>query len=168
MAHSNDPTVGLYRKKSRFLSVNGLVLYRALSSIVGNRSIIFANVPASTVLQPEKGLSAMEQRMQTKKIEPLLFDFVLCSPSNFSLHAVIHTVEPGKPSMNERASRDLMDAICQSADLPLVRMEFQAEYDLEELKKYYRTAHSRRKASGYKKQPHCRPKRQCRRRSKLY
>lgn len=124
---------GIYRLKPRFLSVNGLIFYRALSEAVAGRATISCNVKLSQVISPQKTLSAIEQQQAADNINSLHVDFLLCSPNDFSVLAAVQTVDPGKPSLSEMANRQNLDTACKSANLPLFRFEYQHEYDLNNL-----------------------------------
>lgn len=135
MTRSADNPSSLFRQKSRFLSINGLVFYRALETAINGRAIICANVHLPKLVQPQKGLSAMEQRMHMEKVDKLHLDFVLCSPENFAVLGGIHTVDPGKPTFSELALRENLDEVCRSSGLPLFRIEYKDEYDIPKLQK---------------------------------
>ena len=128
---SSGKASGTFRLRPRFLSVSGLIFYRALSNAVGDRVAICCNVKLSQIISPQKTLSAIEQQNALDNISNIHVDFLLCSPTDFTALAAIQTIDPGRPSLSEISFRQTLDDACSSAHLPLFRFEYQHEYDKE-------------------------------------
>lgn len=125
-----EPEVWPYRVRDDFLSTTELSFYRVLSLVVGTRAIIFTKVGLSDVFYVVR---PNENQSYRNRIAQKHVDFVVCDTQTLKpLFAV--ELDDTSHQRTDRQERDaFVDQVFQSANLPLVHIPAQREYNVQEL-----------------------------------
>ena len=123
----NRPTL------DKSISTTETMFRSVLDKAVGGRYTIHCKVPLGHVLEPIEGLSERAQRKALRQVKPYQFDYLVCEQGS---NSVVCAVEFDDHSFNKKSfiKKDLMlESICQSVSLPLLRVAPQNGYNLVEI-----------------------------------
>ena len=122
-----------YRRRD-FLSKAERAFFSALQQAVEREGLIFAKVRLADLLTPaagqaEGGWQAAFNRIQSKHI-----DFVLCSLGEVVPKLAIELDDASHRQARRKQRDQFLDAACQSAGLPLLRIPAHRDYVVRELR----------------------------------
>jgi len=116
--------------RSQLLESNERALLETLRSATGADIEVWPHVHAGTVLAVQGEASRRQRRYAERVLLQHRFDFVLVSADGRAL-AAVRCAQPG-----ERASGEVLKAMCQRAGLPLVALDPNASYTTEALREH--------------------------------
>lgn len=105
-----------------------------LQAVQGEAITVFAKVRVADVLAPAKGADRSAWRSAFNAISAKHFDFVLCSPADCSVRAVVELDDPSHARKARKRRDDFLDAACESAGLPLLHFYAARGYVMEEVR----------------------------------
>jgi hypothetical protein len=109
-----------YQKKSSVLSPEYTQFYRALRTALANEFSVLTNINAADVLAVVETSSPLIAQVAVKNIAAQEFNFLVCDKTQLSAKCAV--------MLGDNLETLLINA-CESAQLPLVRIQVQASYD---------------------------------------
>lgn len=113
------------------LSKDELSFYGVLKRAVKDTDVVFAKVRLADVLMPAKDQARLWRRRADKKIAGQQFDFIVCAANDFSVKLAI---ELDEVSAADFKPDHFLDSACESAGLPLLRVNVASGYALGNIK----------------------------------
>jgi hypothetical protein len=121
---------------TRLLSPAERSFYGVLAQATGEEWRVFAKVRIADVLTPQKGMSRSRWQSAFNAISAKHFDFLLCNPGDCSPKLAVE-LDDSSHQRSVRKKRDrLVDAACESAGLPLLRIKAARSYVVADLRKW--------------------------------
>lgn len=130
-------TLFLWLKKRARLQYEKVALFtpaekkflNVLDQTFGNEFRIYGKVRIADTILPKKGLSQKNWNRHFFKISSKHFDYVLCEKKSMDLVCVIE-LNDRSHEKKDRIKRDqLVEKACRSANLPLIWIPVQKDYD---------------------------------------
>lgn len=109
--------------------------FGVLTQAVGGDFQLFGKVRVADVLIVTSGLDRSARHTAFNRISAKHFDFVLCSPGDFSVLCVIELNDKSHSQTKRQQRDDFLEAACRAAGLPLLVFPAQATYSLEEVRR---------------------------------
>ena len=129
-----------YRKKGALFTKAERSFLGVLDQAVGNDYRILGKVRVADVITPEKGMDRKNWQIAFNKISAKHFDYVLCHRDTLDVLAVIE-LDDKSHKRNKTKARDLLiESACKSAQLPLIRFQAKANYQIQSVKDQITTA----------------------------
>lgn len=132
-----------YRLRDDFISPAEASFLHVLKNMVGDKMLICPKVSFAELF-----FVAQSNNRQTyrNKIDRKRVDFVLCNPKTFKPVFAIE-LDDSSHARPDRIERDeFVNAVFETAGLPLVRVKAQASYNTSDLAKQFQNALSQKKA----------------------
>ena len=124
-----------YQLSKFLLSKAERSFYGVLVQAVGSSGIVFSKVRVADVISPRKGQSRSDWQRAFNAISSKHFDFIVCEPTDCSVKLAVELDDSSHGSSKAQKRDDLLNAACQSAGLPLLRVKAARSYVLEELQR---------------------------------
>ena len=124
------PDVLPYRLRDNFLSPAELSFYKILSTVIGSRFTIQSKVRLADIFfvaRPNENFSYFN------KIAQRHLDFLVCDSSNMKPVLGIELDDSSHHKMDRQKRDKFMDAVFQTAKLPLLRFPVQRAYNTKEI-----------------------------------
>jgi len=122
-----------YRRQKSLFSPAERSFLGVLDREVAGRYRVFGKVRLADVLVVNSGLSASERSSAFNRISKKHLDFVLCSPSDLSIVALIE-LDDKSHQRSDRQERDgFLAAACSAAGFELIRFPVKAAYTAAEV-----------------------------------
>jgi len=109
------PEIELSREERLFCDV--------LVKAVGDSGVVFSKVPVANVLAPSEGFGRSRSGSAPREIPGRHFDFVVCAADGSATKLAIEFDEDSPASVGQAKKAELLDNMCQSAGLPLLRIK---------------------------------------------
>lgn len=123
-----------YRRKPYLLSKAERSFYGVLSQAVAGKALIFSKVRVADVITPQQGLTRSNWQRAFNKISAKHLDFILCDPQSCAVKLAIELDDASHDSAKRQARDSFLDAACQSAGLPLLRIRAARGYVVADLR----------------------------------
>ncbi|MGX2040515.1 DUF2726 domain-containing protein [Methylocaldum sp. MU1018] len=124
----------VFRKQDFLFSPEQRVFFFALKQAVGEDYEIFGKVPVIELISPRD----KEPRHGTTKafdqVADRCLDFVLCGKTDLAVACALELCEHAPSGKRSAPSGDPLRTVCETAGLPLVRIEAGPLYDAAEIK----------------------------------
>lgn len=108
--------------------------YGVLVQVVGEEAIIFSKVRVSDVLTPRKNLSRSDWQRAFNAVSAKHFDFLLCDLGDCLVKLAIELDDSSHGSAKSRKRDKFLNAACEAAGLPLLRVPAAKSYAITELR----------------------------------
>ncbi len=124
-----------YRRKPYLLSKAERSFYGVLSQAVAGKALIFSKVRVADVITPQAGLTRSNWQRAFNRISAKHLDFILCDPQSCAVKLAIELDDASHDSAKRQARDTFLDAACQSAGLPLLRIRAARGYVVADLRR---------------------------------
>jgi len=124
----------VYQKNLVLFSPEERILHSVLSQAVGEEFEILGKIRVADIIQPKRGTSAGNARNSYQEIAGRQFTFVLCHKSDLSVGCAVYLDDRGHGSRKPTEHDGLLKALCESAQLPLVRIAASPFYEIAEIR----------------------------------
>jgi hypothetical protein len=124
----------VYRKQDFLLSPEDRVFFFALKEAVGEDYEIFAKIPVVELISPRDDEARGSAQKTLEQVADRCLDFVLCNKTDLSVACALELYEHSSAGKRSTAPADPLRGVCDSAGLPLVRIEAGPLYDAAEIK----------------------------------
>jgi hypothetical protein len=122
-----------YRRRD-FLSKAERSFFRVLQQAVGRGGLVFAKVRLADLLTPAGGVGNEGWQSAFNRISAKHVDFVICGPDDVVPRVAIE-LDDASHRQARRQERDaFIQAACDSAGLPLLRISAQRDYGMQQLR----------------------------------
>src|SRR5882757_2141320 len=122
-----------YRRRD-FLSRAERSFFGALQQAVDREGLIFAKVRLADLLAPAAGEASGGWQGAFNRIQSKHVDFVLCSLGDVVPKLAIELDDASHRQAKRRERDQFLDAACQSAGLPLLRIPAHRDYAVQQLR----------------------------------
>ena len=126
--------VDKYQYKQFILSKAEQAFHKALTQGLGDQCMILMKVRVSDVLQPDQRLSKSACQKAFNRITAKHFDFLLCGLNNYEIIAAIELDDKRHDCANIKKREKFLNAACESANFPLIRISSRNIYSAQEIK----------------------------------
>ena len=116
------------------LSNTELAFYNALQKGLGDQYLILAKVRVCDVLQPQTGITKSEWQSAYNRVSSILFDFVLYSLKQNEIITAFEITDNSYSCPAAKKRNNLLNAVCESANFPLMRVVARQSYAPQEIK----------------------------------
>lgn len=123
-----------YQARAFILSKVEQVFYRCLEEALDQQFLILIKVRVADVLQPEHGLTKSVWQIAYNQISAKHFDFVICDQTSFEIIAAIELDDRSHQRENRKRHDKILNAACESANFPLLRISARNSYSTKEIK----------------------------------
>lgn len=123
-----------YQTKQWILSVAEQKFYKALCQGLNNQFLILMKVRVADVLQPDTGITKSEWTSAFNKIKSKHFDFLICDLNTYEIIAAIELNDRSHQRANRKKRDKFLNAACESANFPLMRITARQVYSSQEIK----------------------------------
>jgi hypothetical protein len=132
----NKPTSNTlqYEKQKVLFSPAERSFLGVLTLALEENALIFGKVRVADILKPIKGVSRKNWQSLFNKISSKHFDFVICDKNDLSVLCVIELDDKSHNSKSRIKRDEFLQSACESADLALIRVPAQSDYDLEDIR----------------------------------
>lgn len=120
-----------YQKQTALFSPDDRAFFHPLKQAVGEEYEIFGKIWAGDIIIAKKAVPVDAFADQH-------FDFVLCDKSSLAVVCAIQLHDKTHP--DRQAKADVLQPICETLGLPLVRFQIKADYPVEEVREKLRKA----------------------------
>ncbi len=124
-----------YQLSKYLLSKAERSFYGVLSQAVGSTGLIFSKVRVADVISPKKGLNRSDWQRAFNAMSAKHFDFVICDPQDCSVKLAIELDDSSHSSAKGQKRDNLLNAACESARLPLLRVTAARAYVLADVRR---------------------------------
>jgi hypothetical protein len=121
-----------YRKVEALLSPTERAFHAALGQVAGRTVTVFGKIRVADVVVPAKGLTLRAWQKTAGALEGGHFDFLLCHQHDLSVACAI-AIDASAPRSAARRCDDLLEEVCASAGIPLLRVAAKPRYSVEEV-----------------------------------
>jgi predicted RNA-binding Zn-ribbon protein involved in translation (DUF1610 family) len=122
-----------YRKADALLTPAERAFHAALGQVAGRTVTVFGKIRVADVVVPAKGLTRRAWQKAAGTLDDGHFDFLLCHPHDLSVVCAIE-IEAGAPRSAAQRRRDaVLEEVCASVGMPLLRVAEKARYGVDEL-----------------------------------
>lgn len=128
-SHYNHPAD--FSRPEFLLSKEELSFYGVLKRAVKDTDVVFAKVRLADVLMPAKDQARLWRRRADKKISGRQFDFIICAANDLAIMLAIELDEVSDTAVKQDY---FLDSACESAGLPLLRVNVASGYALGNIK----------------------------------
>jgi hypothetical protein len=108
--------------------------YGVLQQAVGEKALVFAKVRVADVITPKKGLAKSGRQIALNKITRKHFDFILCNKDDLSFICGIELNDKSHQAEERRKRDEFLVTACESAKFPLIYVNNQSSYNINEIK----------------------------------
>jgi len=122
-----------YRRKD-FLSKAERAFFSVLQQALEQEGLIFAKVRLADLLMPAAGQAGGGWQSAFNKIQSKHIDFVLCSLDEVVPRLAIELDDASHRQARRKERDQFLEAACQSAKLPLLRIPARHDYRVQELR----------------------------------
>jgi len=129
----NAPTYN-FQAKQHILTRAEQNFYKVLSQGLSSQFIILMKVRVADVLQPATGISKSDWTSSFNRIKSKHFDFLLCSQDTYEIIASIELDDRSNKRVDRKKRDTFLNAACESASFPLVRITARQIYSAQEIK----------------------------------
>lgn len=126
--------VANYQHKQFILSKAEQAFHKALTQGLGDQFMILMKVRVSDILQPDQGLRKSAWQNAYNRITTKKFDFLLCSLTSYEIIAAIELDDSNNDRINRKKRDKFLNAACESANFPLIRISERNIYSAQEIK----------------------------------
>jgi len=126
-------SVPSYRRRD-FLSKAEHAFFAVLQQAVAQDGLVFAKVRLADLLAPAAGQGSGGWQGAFNKIQAKHIDFVLCSPGDVAPRLAIELDDASHRQARRKERDQFLEAACQSAGLPLLRIAVHRDYVMRELR----------------------------------
>jgi len=124
-----------YQRQNFLLSQEEKQLYAALYQAVGEDYVIFAKIRVDDLVSPRSSPKGDQAWEELEALEETHFNFVLSSKTDLSIACAIQLIQHKTHDQKTNPTGGaLLKVICQSAGLPLVRLEAGPFYDTVDIR----------------------------------
>jgi len=124
-----------YRRKPYLLSKAERSFYGVLTQAVAGKALIFSKVRVADAITPQQGLTRSNWQRAFNRISAKHLDFILCDPQDCAVKLAIELDDASHDSAKRQARDTFLDAACQSASLPLLRIRAARGYVVADLRR---------------------------------
>lgn len=118
-----------YARKDFLLSPEERQFFLALQSAVGEQFWIFPKIPVDRVITPRGRLPRTSPYARLEETTEALLPFLLVRKSDHGIAGALQLIEHRSRLRDRPPEPTLLKEVCQSAGLPLIRMESSPFYD---------------------------------------
>lgn len=129
-----------YRRLPYLLSKAERSFYGALIQATEDTGLVFAKVRVADVLQPRRGGGRSDWQRAFNAISSKHFDFVICDPRDCAYLLAVELDDSSHASAKSQTRDRFLNAACESAELPLLRVPAQRAYSITGLRESIETA----------------------------
>jgi ssDNA-binding Zn-finger/Zn-ribbon topoisomerase 1 len=108
--------------------------YGVLSQIVEPKYELFGKMRIADIISPRKGAPKSSWRKAFNRVSAKHFDFVICDKSDLNVLAVLELDDKSHSEKSRQVRDNLVESVCNSAGLPLIRIPARKSYRIEEIK----------------------------------
>ncbi|WP_415904364.1 DUF2726 domain-containing protein [Neptuniibacter sp. QD48_55] len=131
---SSDNTLGYRQKKTLFTEAERSFLGVLDQCIDPKQHRVFGKVRVADIVEPNPTKNRSEWSRAFGKIKAKHFDYVICTADTLKPVCAIE-LDDKSHSQKKRQQRDqLLESVCEEANLPLIRVPAKRSYKLEEVK----------------------------------
>lgn len=131
---SSDNTLGYRQKETLFTEAERSFLGVLDQCIDPQQHRIFGKVRVADIVEPNPTKNRSDWSRAFSKIKAKHFDYVICTADTLKPVCAIE-LDDKSHSQKKRQQRDqLLESVCQDANLPLIRVPAKRSYKLEEVK----------------------------------
>ncbi|WP_164847115.1 DUF2726 domain-containing protein [Neptunomonas marina] len=133
-ARKPDSALGYRKKKTFFTQAERSFLGVLDQCIDPAKHRVFGKVRVADIVEPNPTKNRSEWSRAFGKIKAKHFDYVICAADTLKPVCAIE-LDDKSHSQKKRQQRDqLLESVCNDADLPLIRVPAKRSYKLEEVK----------------------------------
>ena len=118
-----------------------------LDQAVGPEYRVFGKVRVADLASVKPGMSNPARQGALNRVASKHFDFVVCRASDLSVVCAIELNDKSHSSQRVKARDDLIENVCQAINLPLLTVQAQQAYSIQELQAQFAAAIFPRKPS---------------------
>lgn len=131
----------VYERRDSLLSEAELNFYRLLVKVLAHPSdpggspqaVVMSKVRAADLIQVRKGIERSDWRSAFNRIKSKHVDFVLCDPVTMQAMCVIELDDSSHRGKKVQERDALMDSIYAAAGVPIVHVDCQRGYSMQEV-----------------------------------
>jgi len=123
-----------FQAKQHILTRAEQNFYKILSQGLSSQFIILMKVRVADVLQPATSISKSERASSFNQIKSKHFDFLLCSQNTYEIIAAVELDDRHHKRVDRKKRDTFLDAPCESASFPLIRITARQIYSAQEIK----------------------------------
>lgn len=123
-----------YCKQGPLLSPAERLFHQSLFEAVNGQYSIFCKVRLADVLNPKSSGDRSKWQTSFNKISAKHLDFVLCEPESFTVVAGVELDDKSHSSQSAQKRDKVKTDSCESACLPLVRIQAKRRYDVGDIR----------------------------------
>lgn len=105
-----------------------------LDQAVATNYRVFGKVRIADVLNVSKGGTRARRTTAFNKISAKHFDYVICRATDLSIACVLELDDKSHSALHRRKRDEFVEAACQAANLPLVRVTAKTAYTVAEIR----------------------------------
>jgi hypothetical protein len=104
-----------------------------LDKAVGSEHRVFGKVRVADIAKVKSGLNNSARQGALNKIASKHFDYVVCRHSDLSVVCVVELNDKSHASKRAQARDKLIDGVCDTIGLPLLKVPAKRSYSVEEI-----------------------------------
>lgn len=120
-----------YTRKQFIMTKTENEFYHALQQAIGTSYMIYPQAHLDTFLDHK--VKGQDWRAALSKIQRKSVDFLICNREYYNPLVAIELDDASHENEDRRARDEKVEAICREAEMPLVRLRWQHEYNTDEL-----------------------------------
>jgi hypothetical protein len=128
------PGKAVFQKNLVLFSPEERILHSVLKQAVGEDFEILGKIRVADMIQPKKGTAGGSVPYHYRETAERQFTFVLCHKSDLSVACAVYLDDRGHGSRKPTEHDGLLKALCESAQLPLVRIATSPFYEITEIR----------------------------------
>jgi len=123
-----------YEKLNTLFSAAECAFLDALYQAVEDNALVFGKVRVADVIIPIRGMTHKQWQDALKKIRCKHFDFLLCDKNDLSILCAIELNDISHNTRLRKERDEFLIAACDSAHLPLIQLQAQSSYNVDEIR----------------------------------
>lgn len=124
-----------YSLRKFLLSKAERSFYGVLMQAVAGTGVVFTKVRVADVISPRKGMNRSDWQKAFNAVSAKHFDFILCDPKDCCVLLAIELDDSSHESTKAVKRDSLVNAACDSAGLPLLRVKAAHSYAIADIQR---------------------------------